>query len=1059
MRNKKKLLALILFLIMGFFMFTFANPSDGIDELTTPIEEENEEPSDKGKVEEPIKVANPIVAPVVNIDNAPVITVKPLTIKIVEDTEYDVMTGVTVTDDKDKDLVARSSITGVKDEQAGTLIITYTVTDSGNNTATATRTITILTKLGDEDEDHYTNEEEVANKSDFDDENKTPDYNYAPSIDLSECPTSMTVYDDVPNFSSCARVDDEFYGNESVKLTVDDSKVNKDENGTYTVSFTATDNLNNETVEELVLEVEKIDVVVTIDDKEKVYFDENETLTSDADTKAYKGHSIGVNLSTSVKKYSNVDDYAITGDWTNKNYNVTFNNGNYKVNPKEVSVIWDYSTDYTYTGNEIKPRALAFGVNHGYIISNISVNKEAINVGEYVATAYTVNSNYTLTNNTKTYKIIKANYDEYKIDKWARYTYNGKKQDIKTIGRLSTDVTVNFVTRNGNTFDFKNAGTYDVVMNFSCTNSNYNCPASQNAILIINKTPLTVKANDATSVYGETIAQLSYKATGLVNNEKLNEPSVHLTTNATSTSVIGNNYKTFVIVDSDNVSKNYDIKYETGVYSITRASYDISKISLNKDAKTYNGAIQSALLNGSLPAGVKANFKYMINNREVDFKNAGTYDVTVRFTCTDNNYYCPSKTISEKITINKKEVEIKATNDSSNYGERIKNLTFEAVGLYEEMNSNDVVLSTTATNSSNAGEYPITVSVKPTSTMLNNYNFKTTNGIYTINKINYDISKIKVENVTVNYDSKTHNVKVSGLPSGVTASYTVNGNSFTGTSSVGTYNVTVNFTGDSNHNSIASKTGILTINNVQTGIRAEIKDNTQLQFQKNSSINISDYINVYRVYADGTEVELSTYSTNLSTAVVGRKTLEITDGTFKDPSLTYNIINEEAFQTKFEIAFTGYNGYMASYSDCYGDDVCNNYWNTYYQRTSFNLLEIVEHYQDEISIKDISVLYQNNVNKKLKISSAIRWSKSTPIEWKHGYPVTFKTYNPVYAAAPTAIICKHSSCEEINVDVMDEDNVISQVYITYTRESKNYMITFNYNPSTKKFLAIDEVQI
>ena len=86
MRDKKKLLALILFLLMGFFMFTFANPSDGIGTLTKPIEGEQEEVDEP---EEPVieveddNNGNNEQPVIVDINTAPVITVNPNLVKII----------------------------------------------------------------------------------------------------------------------------------------------------------------------------------------------------------------------------------------------------------------------------------------------------------------------------------------------------------------------------------------------------------------------------------------------------------------------------------------------------------------------------------------------------------------------------------------------------------------------------------------------------------------------------------------------------------------------------------------------------------------------------------------------------------------------------------------------------------------------------------------------------------------------------------------------------------------------------------------------------------------
>ena len=340
MRDKKKLLALILFLLMGFFMFTFANPSDGIGTLTKPIEGEQEEVDEP---EEPVieveddNNGNNEQPVIVDINTAPVITVNPNLVKIILGEEYDVMTGVVVTDDRQPNLIneVRTTIESTDELEAGSYVVTYTVTDNGGNTVTATRTIMILDPIGDEDSDGYTNEEEKEADKDFDDEEDTPEYQPNPTINYDNCPVSMTVYGEVPNFEECIEVTDEFYGTEGVETEIE-TDIDENNHGEYIVTITSKDNLGNETTEEFTFIVEKREVTVTIDDKESTYLEALVELTSNAQEVAVEGTDIGVSLSSDVTETSEVGTYEITGTWTNENYEVTFVDGTYTINAKSL---------------------------------------------------------------------------------------------------------------------------------------------------------------------------------------------------------------------------------------------------------------------------------------------------------------------------------------------------------------------------------------------------------------------------------------------------------------------------------------------------------------------------------------------------------------------------------------------------------------------------------------------------------------------------------------------------------------------------------------------------
>ena len=202
MLSRKKIIAAVLFVLIGFAVFTFANPrnAEPATEPNTAIEETN-------NVVEPVEETTP-VTPIVQpvVDNAPVITVNPTLVKIVEGYEYDVLEGVTVTDDRDQNLNITTSIT----ENEDGYVVTYTVVDTSGNTATNTRTIVVLSPEGDEDNDHYTNEEEIENDSDFLDEDDTPSYDYRPSIDVSGITKTSMVYNTIDELKAVC--EDEYYG-------------------------------------------------------------------------------------------------------------------------------------------------------------------------------------------------------------------------------------------------------------------------------------------------------------------------------------------------------------------------------------------------------------------------------------------------------------------------------------------------------------------------------------------------------------------------------------------------------------------------------------------------------------------------------------------------------------------------------------------------------------------------------------------------------------------------------------------------------------------------------
>ena len=516
--DKKKIIAIILFILLGLFIFTFANPAPStLDPVEVPGQGEedkdtdNEQDDNKDEEQDDEQEEDNNDRPVINVDEAPVIEINPKTVTILFGQNYDVMTGVKASDDNDVVSVT-ASITDTTKLEVGTHTITYTTSDKAGNTTTATRTIIVLNPTGDNDNDGYTNEEEIENGTNPDDEEEYPEYSKNPSIDFSSCATSMVVYDELINFEDCVKATDEFYGTEGVTIEVTND-VNPNQFGKYTITVVAKDNLNNETTENFEFEVLKRNVTVTINNVEAIYKDEVKPLTSNALEMAYNGNEIGVQLNTEVTNTTPAGKYAITGTWTNENYNVTFVDGVYSITSKtiteedikELGIEFNGAT-FIYDGTE-----KSLSVNNLPEEFNISYeNNGKVDAGEYeVKAIITGNENYngeiTLTATmTISPKEIRLTW----IDR-GPFIYNGEKQVFKPQPVEGVEITVD--VEGGNGID---VGKYTAVA--STTNKNYTLTNNRQEYEIIAKTitkedikELGIEFNGATFIYDGTEKSLS----------------------------------------------------------------------------------------------------------------------------------------------------------------------------------------------------------------------------------------------------------------------------------------------------------------------------------------------------------------------------------------------------------------------------------------------------------------------------------------------------------------------------------------------------------------------
>ena len=578
--DKKKVFAIVLFLIMGFFMFTFANPSqqlektpdDGLEETEDfnkqdDSEQTEEEPDEETENNE-AQIDRNDEDVVIEVNNAPVITLQPEVVKILKGESYNVLNGVVVADEQE--LTATASLNDTTTLEVGSYEVTYSVTDDAGQTATAKRTIIVLDLTGDEDNDGYTNEEEKEAGTDFDNADEFPSYQANPTIDLTSCEKTMTVYDLTPDFATCIKATDEYYGEEGVLVEVDTTEVDPNKYGSYDVTVKAVDNLGNETVETFTLEVLKRKVTVTINDVDAIYGDDLHELTSDASEVAYDNHDILVTLTTTATKDSDTGKYDITGTWANDNYDVTFINGVYNVYSKKLTEedLIDFGvtfTDRTVIYNGQMHHVPLRGVENlpeGFTYK--LENHQGIEVGTYHATATIVaGGNY--------YGEVKLNADliiepkELTIEDLTNLgvtftdrtvIYNGQMHHVPLRGveNLPEGFNVQYVNNQG-----VDAGTYNSKAIIS-GNSNYTGTIVLEAKLIVEKAYVAIKADDQASKVGQPLNALTYTlVSGTIYNNDF-EPK--LVANVINTEK--NTGKILVFAEH----KNYNIELQYGTYKV-----------------------------------------------------------------------------------------------------------------------------------------------------------------------------------------------------------------------------------------------------------------------------------------------------------------------------------------------------------------------------------------------------------------------------------------------------------------------------------------------------------
>lgn len=221
-------------------------------------------------------------------------------------------------------------------------------------------------------------------------------------------------------------------------------------------------------------------------------------------------------------------------------------------------------------------------------------------------------------------------------------TYDGQPHGVVV---TKTDESKNYTITYGTTENdctlnsspaYKNAGTYTIY--FKVVDNDTLAEHVGYVTLTINKKAVTVTVKDVTITYGEEIPAFSYTVTGLVEGETLSGEAVY--------SGAGTDAGVYDIsVSGLTASDNYAVTVKTGTLTINKKTAEVTWT--NAENYVYSPAGQT--LPTATYDGKTANLIFTKDGKACEFKNAGTYTVTV---ADDKNYTLSGET-TKTIVINK----------------------------------------------------------------------------------------------------------------------------------------------------------------------------------------------------------------------------------------------------------------------------------------------------------------------------------------------------------------------------------------------------------------------
>ena len=416
------------------------------------------------------------------------------------------------------------------------------------------------------------------------------------------------------------------------------------------------------------------------------------------------GDDLDLGLLTTATKNSPVGDYELYLNGYNSNYIITASNGIYKIEHKTVKITSNQTGCYGTSPNlDQSNYSTDVAVNRTKLALTMStgVTSETV-VGNYPILFSTSNSNFIISSDSVgTYYVFAKPITVSATNQNA--TYGDTTLIIQGKYNISADAIVNgdevsFVLKTSATSK-SGIGNYSIEVQCSGSDVNNYSITKLSGILTISKRPITITANNQTSMYGENVVLNSTKFTvaNSVNGDTFNPT---LSTSATKLSPIGD-----YDIKINCVSANYDITLVNGKLTITPRKITITvanqsmiygeKLNLRN---RYSVTSEDKIVNGD-----SLNIKLLTT--ATDSSPVGTYPITLTYS--NNNY--DIEIVEGTLTITSQTIRITLLDQECVYGDEIvlDNTKFTVNILDYNTENLGVEITTTAVQFSPIGSYSL----------------------------------------------------------------------------------------------------------------------------------------------------------------------------------------------------------------------------------------------------------------------------------------------------------------------------------------------------------------
>lgn len=423
--------------------------------------------------------------------------------------------------------------------------------------------------------------------------------------------------------------------------------------GTYTASVTLSGDKTkfyNITVNAADFTVKQKDATITINAVDNIIYGDKVPVLKAAVEGVLKGDSLSYTLKTNYTVGARIGEYTASVEFNpeaaeNKNYAITATGTTFNVGKKSLTIKLN-NTATVAVGKTYKVEAEhleKIGLVAGDTVTGyVTITKDV--KGTYYADDF--DKSNLVVKNADCYVISYEMSVEFVEVTFAidfadvTLTYDGQPHGVLV---TKTDESKNYTITYGESAEncnleespkYTNAGAYAYKIYFKVVDNDTLAETKGSVTLTINKKAVTVKVNDVTITYGET-PKFECTVTGLVEGETLSGEAVY--------SGAGTDVGDYDIsVSGITASDNYKVTFVPGKLTINKkeakVDWTIAESYVYNDGQTLPTATYD---------GKTANLIFKKDGKECEFKNAGTYTVTVA----DDNYILTNN--EKTIVINK----------------------------------------------------------------------------------------------------------------------------------------------------------------------------------------------------------------------------------------------------------------------------------------------------------------------------------------------------------------------------------------------------------------------